>query len=276
MTTNRPDADGATSAVMFQARLTTAFVTRQFGLLSLIGVLFFVVLYFFDYFQFDWDYFWQLGSIDLKYLPPLPIILVLVFGYTYLIGILFALVPSERSFQFFFNGILAALFVLNYDHSVIDWLVLSIGASVRQQNPVSVFKLVASSALFSAVIFMHYNILSDDFTRRMVRRGIPTEEAAMIRQGMMKSLVPLLFACVIVAGALGLVAEFSALVFQSHGLLPKIEIVLLGGLGIAIGYVLRSIIKELYQSGGSEEEELPEPEPEPDEVAEAAAETTNG
>ncbi|MBI2078500.1 MAG: hypothetical protein HYT80_09060 [Euryarchaeota archaeon] len=282
MTTGQPDRDAGTSGMSLQARLTSAFVTRQFVLLTLIAVLFFVVLFFFDYFKYDWDFFWdELPLVDFKYLPPLPAIVVLVFGYTYLIGVLFALVPSERSFQFFFNGILTALFVLNYDHSVIDWLFLSVGGTARESNPVSLFKIIASCALLSAVIVMHYNILSDDFTRRMIRRGIPTEEAARIRPGMVASLLPLLFACGVVAAVLGVIGEFSALIFGAQrGLFPKMEIVLLGGIGIGIAYVLRSIIKELYQSGGRDEEETPEAGPEGDVAAgpadEAAPETPNG
>jgi uncharacterized membrane protein len=59
-------------------------------------------------------------------------------------------------------------------------------------------------------------------------------------------LLPVLFSAGAVAVTLGLVGEFSQLVFQGHGLFAKFEIVVLGGLGVAIGYVLLQILRAYY------------------------------
>lgn len=251
-------------------KLTTELVVRQFSLLFIIGTLLLATVWFFNLYNIErlgGPAFFTAGNISFKYFE-LPAIVVFVYGYVFLIGILFALVPSERSFTFFFYGILAALVVVQYDHSVIDWVLgVVFRGSLRVPNPVSVIKVALVAGLLSTVILMHYNILSDDFTKRMIRRGIPTEEAVRIRPGIYKSLVPLLTSCTLAAVGLGLVGEFSALVFQSHGLFPKIEIVLLGAFGVVLGFILRSIIRELYQGGGDEETE---------ERAETTAEAPNG
>lgn len=239
-------------------RLAAAFVGRQLLLLGVIGLLLLATLFFYNLYNIvTWTTFWEMPSVSFRFLV-LPGIVVLVFGYVLLIGLLFALVPSERSFLFFFYGTALALFATHYDQSILDWITQGVySARLGVPNPVDVFKLMLASGILGAVIFMHYNILSDDFTKRMIRRGIPTDEVAKIRPAMMASLLPLLTVCAVIAGVLGLVGEFSELVFQNHGLFAKVEILLLGVFGVAIGFLLRSIIKELYQGGGEEDEEAP-------------------
>jgi hypothetical protein len=240
-------------------KVAAAFVGRQLLLLGVIAILILASLFFYDlYGQVTWDVFWELPSVSFKWIV-LPGIVVGVFGYVLLIGLLFALVPSERSFQVFFYGICAALFAINYDHTVLDWIFQAVfSASLRVPNQVNVFKLVLASGILGAMIYMHYNILSDDFTKRMIRRGIPTDEIARIRPAMIASLLPLLTICTVIAGVMGLVGEFSELVFQNHGLFAKLPILLLGVFGVTIAFLLKSIIKELYQGGGDDEDELAE------------------
>jgi hypothetical protein len=260
-----PRIDGAATTTQ-GGRLTASFLVRQFILLGIMGTCLLAMLFFYDlYGLFKWSNFWELGYVSFKWIS-LPTIVVIVYGYVLIIGVLFALVPSERSFQFFFYGIALALFFVNYDHTMLDWLLQAVfSATLAVPNPISVFKIAIATILLGALAYMHYNILSDDFTKRMIRRGIPTEEAARIRPAMIASLLPLLTVCAAIAVGLGLVGEFSQLVFRDHGLFPKIEILLLGVFGVAIGFLLRSIIKELYQGGGDDEDEFdlaPDPEPE--------------
>lgn len=251
-----PPVGESVGAAGIQAKLTTAFLTRQFFLLFVIATLLLLSLYFYNFYNgLQWEDFWALPHVTFKYFT-LPAIIVLVYGYVYLWGVLFALVPSERSFQLFFYGIMFALFLIHYDHSILDWAVRAVfRGDLRVPNPVSLFKVALATGILSTVVYMHYNILGDDFTKRLVRRGIPTEELAHVRTNMMTVLAPILFAASVIAVAIAFVGEFSALVFQDHGLFPKIEILLLGVFGVAIGFVLRSIIRELYQGGGEEEAE---------------------
>lgn len=248
-------ADGANPAATLGTRLTATLFARQFFLLFVISTLLLMSLYFYNFYNAidRHDIFGPL--IQFKYGPALPLIVVVTYGYVYLWGGMFAFVPSERSYQMFFYGMLFAVFLANYDHSVLDWAVRAVfRGDLVNQNQVSVFKLATTVGILSTLAFMHYNILSDDFTKRMVRRGIPTNEVARIRSSMMSVLLPILFAASVVATGLALVGEFSALVFQNHGLpLPKLEILILGVLGVAVGFVLRSIIKELYHAGGDED-----------------------
>lgn len=258
-----PDAAEARKAqVPFQVGLTASFVVRQFVLLGVVATCLLLSLYFFNLYKIlDWSVFWdKLGWVDLKWFS-LPAIVVIVYGYVLFGGILFALVPSERSFQMFFITIAASLFVSNYDHTTLDWFqrFLVKGLSVGNQNPVDVRKLPLVAGALGAMIYMHYNILADDFTRRMIRRGIPTEEVHRIRPAMLTSLLPLLTLCAGAIVAIGLVGHLSALIFQDHGLIPKLEMVMLGGFGVLIGYILLSIIKELYQEGGNDKEGPNEP-----------------
>jgi hypothetical protein len=103
-----------------------------------------------------------------------------------------------------------------------------------------------AAGMFAALIAMHYNILADDFTRRMLGRGVAAEEALPIRGHMVKLLAPILGTAAAVVAAMGLVAEFSQLVFGTQGLFPKLEIVLLGVLGVGIGALLLSILRDYY------------------------------
>lgn len=252
--TNPQGADGANVGATLGTRLNTSLFVRQFFLLFVIAMLLLMSLYFYNFYNAidRHDIFEPL--IQFKYGPAMPLIVVGVFAYVYLWGGMFAFVPSERSFQMFFHGILFAIFLTHYDHSILDWAVRAVfRGDLVNDNQVSVFKIAVTTGILSTLAFMHYNILADDFTKRMVRRGIPTNEAAKVRTSMMTVLLPILFAASIIATGMGLVGEFSALVFQNHGLFPKLEILLLGVLGVAVGFVLRSIIKELYQAGGDED-----------------------
>jgi uncharacterized membrane protein len=255
MTSNIADpGETGSGAATIGARLSATLAVRQFFLLFVIATLLLLSLYFYNFYgAYDWADFWDLPLVSFRYIT-LPLIVVVVYGYVYLWGTLFAFVPSERSFQMLFYGILFGVFLTHYDHSILDWAVRAVfRGDLVVNNPVSVFKIAVTTGILSTLVFMHYNILSDDFTKRMVRRGIPTNEAIRIRPSMMTVLVPILVAASVAATGLGLVGEFSALVFQNHGLFPKLEILLLGVLGVAVGFVLRSIIRELYQAGGDED-----------------------
>jgi hypothetical protein len=266
--TTAPDTavDGSNAAKTVGSRLNLTLVSRQFVLLFVIATLLLISLYFYNFYGVDWQRISE-PLVQFKYGPPLPLVVVVVYSYVFIWGGIFAFVPSERSYQMFFYGILFAILLTNYDHSILDWVVrAAFRADLVNDHQVSVFKIAVTSGVLSTLAFMHYNILSDDFTKRMVRRGIPTNEAAKIRNSMMTVLVPILFAASVIATALALVGEFSALVFQNHGLFPKLEILLLGVLGVAVGFVLRSIIKELYHAGGDEDA---------DAIARAKAEAAN-
>ena len=267
--TTTPDAglDGVGSGRTIGSRLNLTLAGRQFFLLFVIATLLLISLYFYNFYNIvTWDDLWG-PMIAFRYGPPLPAVVVAVYGYVLIWGAMFAFVPSERSYQMFFYGMLFAVILAHYDHSILDWVVGAVfRVALVNVNHVSVFKIAVTTGLLSTLAFMHYTILSDDFTKRMVRRGIPTNEAAKIRNSMMTVLVPILLAASVIATAMGLVGEFSALVFQNHGLIPKIEILLLGVLGVAVGFVLRSIIKELYHAGGDEDA---------DAVARAKAEASN-
>lgn len=261
MTTLPPPPDPQKAQGQFQVGLTASFIVRQFVLLGVVATCILASLFFFNLYNLiEWEDLWNLPNVSLRWFS-LPAIVVVVYGYVLLGGILFALVPSERSFGAFFFTVAAALFLTNYDHTNLDWFqrILVRRGQALLQNPVSVFKLVAIGGALGAMIYMHYNILADDFTRRMIRRGIPTEEVHRIRPAMLASLLPLLAICVGAIVVVGLVGELSALVFQDHGLIPKLEMLILGVFGVLIGYILLSIIKELYQAGGDEGEHPPRP-----------------
>lgn len=246
------------AAAALRVRLTAALALRQFGLLFLIATAWLGMWFFFDWFQVDWEFLWNLPPVGFKYFA-LPAILVLVYGYVLLAGILFALGPSERSFNLFFYSMLFALFLVNYDHSIIDWFAFgAAGFKFQLSNLVSASKIILGGAFVLFVALMHYNILADDFSRRMLRRGVPTEEALRIRPGMLKVLFPTIIAAAALASGLAILGEISAFVFGNHGLfVRKINLVLLGVIGIAIAFTLRGILREMGRRGRGERPETP-------------------
>lgn len=251
--TTAPAPRNATSAAGLHARLTFALAGRQLGLLFLVATTYFLMWFFFDWFQVDWEFLWDLPPVGFKYFV-LPAMIVFVYGYVLLTGLLFALGPSERSFNLFFFSMLAGLFLVNYDHSIIDWLAFGqVGLKFRipVSQIVSAFKVLLAGPFFLFVILMHYNILADDFAKRMMRRGLPTEEALKVRPGMLKVLVPTVVAASALAAALALLGEVSAFVFNYHGLfVRKINLVLLAGVGIALAFTLRGILREMDRREG--------------------------
>lgn len=229
-----------------QAIMTAQLAFRQFGLLLLAGFVLFLMWFRFHYFGADFEYLSSAGPIQWKFIS----INILLFGtlvYVLLNGLLFALGPSERSFNFFFGAMILGLLVLNYDHSILDWLWIAAKsvATPAIDNDVDFWKILIAGAFFLIIISMHYNVLSDDFARRMIRRGVPTSEAARIRPGMFKILVPLVITAGAVATGLALVAEFSALIFSGHGLAPKVQLFLLAALVIPMAFLIRNILREM-------------------------------
>jgi pheromone shutdown protein TraB len=166
--------------------------------------------------------------------------------YVIVTGVVFGVGPNERSFQVLLFLMLFGVWLVHYGHSILDWFVTSAGLAATNPNPVSLFRALLAAGMFAALIAMHYNILADDFTRRMLGRGVAAEEALPIRGHMVKLLAPILGTAAAVVAAMGLVAEFSQLVFGTQGLFPKLEIVLLGVLGVGIGALLLSILRDYY------------------------------
>lgn len=229
-----------------RVRLTGILMARQSGLLVVIAVLLLLQSLFFNaYDVITYSDLWG-PVVKIKYLPEMPLILPATFVVVLLIGLIFAAGPSEQSFHVFLLIMILIVGAVHYDHSILDWILAAGGLSLVHQNPVSAPKLVLGCATFAAVILMHYNILSDDFTRRMLGRGVAAEEVMPVRGHMVRMLVPLLTTATIIAGVLALVGEFSQLIFGDRGLFPKLEIVLLGALGVAIGSLLLYILRGLY------------------------------
>lgn len=242
-----------------QASMTAQLAARQFGLLFLAATALLLMTFFLNYYGVvNFNYLWnELAPIGYKSVQ-LPALLVVVYGYVLLSGILFALGPSEKGFTFFFGAMILALLVINYDHSVLDWFLFLTVARIIPPNPVSVFKIVLAGLFMLVVIAMHYNVLADDFARRMIQRGLPTEEAARIRPGMFKVLVPTVLTAAGVATGLALVGEFGALVFQQSTLfLPKLELLLLAALVVPMAFLIRAILRAM----GREDAQAPPPGP---------------
>lgn len=255
----RSDAHGSMTTG-FQARLTAALALRQFLLLFLVGTSWLAMWFFFKYgtgsYVITWNSLWTLPPVGFKYFA-LPAILVFVYGFILFAGILFALGPSERSFNFYFYSMIFALLLVNYDHSIIDWVAFTV-VKFRIANIVSAFKIILAGPFLLFVALMHYNILADDFTRRMLRRGVPTEEALRIRPKMLQVLFPTVVAASALAAALALVGEVSAFVFNYHGLfVRKLNLLLLAGIGVAVAFTLRSILREMGRRGGKGPPETP-------------------
>lgn len=242
--------DATTIRRGLQAQMTAMLVLRQFSLLFVAATALFLMWFFLNYHgQVTGPELWEeLPAIDLKVIA-LPMLIVLTYGYVLFNGILFAIGPSERSFNLFFYGMLTALLVLNYDQSILDWFVI-LGAKARLATPQVVRweKILLAGPFFLAIITMHYNILADDFARRMLRRGVPTEEVAQIRPGIFKILVPTIITASLLALGLSLVGEFSALTFGRQGLFPKVELVILALLGALIAFLLRGILRDLSRT----------------------------
>jgi hypothetical protein len=244
------DGSGPPALSRLRVRLTGILMMRQLGLLFLVALLLTAQVYLMDFYG-------QIGP-GLRNEGPwvqtvtfgwftLPILVAGVFAFVFATGIVFAAGPSERSFTIFLLLIIAATGAANYDHSILDWFLAIVPkVAVTNSNPVSVLKVLLGAGMFAAVVLMHYNILADDFTRRLLGRGVAAEEVVPVRRHMVRLLLPVLFSAGAVAVTLGLVGEFSQLVFQGHGLFAKFEIVVLGGLGVAIGYVLLQILRAYY------------------------------
>jgi hypothetical protein len=230
-----------------QAVMTAQLAGRQFLLLLAAATALLFMSMFINFYGVSFWRAWD--SMDLlqwRFIAIHPLLL-LIYGYVILSGVLFALGPSERGFAFFFGSMVLAVLVANYDHSIIDWFLgLFGGVRFQQRNPVSAFKILFAGLFFLVLIIMHYNVLADDFARRMLRRGVPTEEVAQIRSGMFKVLVPTVFTASAIAFGLAVLAEFSALVFQDSGLfLPKLQLFLLAALLVPIAFLIRGILLDL-------------------------------
>lgn len=236
-----------------QTVMTAQLALRQFLLLFAAATMLLLMAFFIKYYnaeQASFLYLWQNQvNVDLRIIA-IPVLIVIFYGYVLLNGILFALGPSERSFSFFFFSMVVALLVLNYDQSVLDWFVQYFAqAQLRPQNTVSAFKILFAGLFFLVIITMHYNILSDDFARRMLRRGVPTDEVAQVRPGMFKVLVPTVLTAGALAFGLALVGELGALIFQQHGLfLSKLQLVLLAALIVPMAYLIRGILREMRRT----------------------------
>lgn len=241
------DESGQPVHKSLRVRLTGILMARQVGLLVVIAVLLLLQTFFFNLYGgiIDWTDLWG-PRVALREWLVLPAILVGTVVAVLLIGLAFAAGPSEQSFHIFLLIMIGLVGTVHYDHSILDWLLAAGGLSLVHQNPVSAPKLVLGCATFAAIILMHYNILSDDFTRRMLGRGVAAEEVLPVRGHMIRLLIPLLITATAVAGALALVGEFSQLIFENRGLFPKLEIVLLGAIGVAIGVLLLYILRGLY------------------------------
>lgn len=235
-----------------QTAMTASLVARQLLLLFLLGTALLLMSLFVGYYNADQAtglYFLTDGPrVDLKYFV-LPLLVVMVYGYVLLMGLLFALGPSERTFRWFFATMMGALLVANYDQSILDWFLrFFAAAALRPQNVVSAMKILFAGLFFLVLIIMHYNILADDFARRLLRRGVPTEEVARIRPNMFKVLVPAILTAGGVAFGLALLGEAGALLFQQGGLLiPKVQLLLLAALVVPMAYLVRGILRDLAQ-----------------------------
>lgn len=239
-------ATGTTGGL--QGIMTARLAARQFGLLFLLATALLCISFFINFyglltFQSMWD---NLPLIQYKFIVIHPVLLF-VYGYVLFNGVVFALGPSERSFNFFFSSMILALLVVNYDHSIIDWFTM-FGAGVKAaiihvNHP---FKILFAGLFFLVLVIMHYNILSDDFARRMLRRGVPTEEVAQIRAGMFQAAIPAILTASVIAFVLSIVAWFAGFIFRDVGLfIPKLELVLLAALFVPIAFLLRGILKDL-------------------------------
>lgn len=230
-----------------QSVMTARLAARQLGLLFLAATALLVVCFFFNFYGASFWYAWNnMDPIPLKIISIHPL-LILIYGYVLFNGLLFALGPSERSFGFFFSSMIFALLVANYDHSIIDWF-LSLFAPGRFAiiHIVSPWKILFAGVFLLCIIAMHYNILSDDFARRMLRRGVPTEEVAQVRPGMFKVMVPTVITASAVAFAMSLLGWFVGLIFRENPLyVAKLQLFLMAGLLVPIAFLLRSILRDL-------------------------------
>lgn len=243
--------NGATTGAGLRVRLTGLLMIRQLGLLFVVATFLLAQFFLFNlYNQVTFGDFWE-PRIAIRDVV-VPAILVAIYGGVFLVGLAFAVGPSERSFTVFLLIMVLGFAIANYDHSVLEWLIApAAGVSIETFNTVSPPKILLAGIMFSAIAVMHYNILSDDFTRRLLGRGVAAEEVLPVRGHMIRFLLPVLGTAVAVATGLALVGEFSQLVFQRHGLFPKFEIVLLGIFGVSIGVLLLMILRELQKRGRS-------------------------
>lgn len=244
--TDEDRADPAGRSKGIQAAMTARLAFRQFGLLFLAGTALLLSAMLIDYYGVTFFYLWPRAPVIQYKGIGVHSILLLIYGYPLLMGVLFALGPSERTFRFFFYSMLAAVLAVNYDHSIVDWFFSLFRLTLRPHNPVGPLKVATSGLLLLVLIAMHYNVLSDDFARRMIRRGIPIDEVAHLRPAMFKVLVPTVMTAIGVAFALALVGEFSSFIFGQAPQLPgKVQLWVLAGLVIPIAFLLRSILREL-------------------------------
>jgi hypothetical protein len=231
-----------------QSVMTARLAARQLGLLFLAATALLFVCFFINYYgqATFWSVWNAMDPIQYKFIAIHPLLL-LIYGYVFFNGLLFALGPSERSFGLFFSSMIFALLVANYDNSIIDWfLTLFGGVTIRIVHRVHPMKILFAGLFFLAVIAMHYNILSDDFARRMLRRGVPTEEVAQVRPGMFKVMVPTVLTAGVVAFGLSLLGWFSSFVFQDNPLhVSKLELFLLAALLVPMAFLLRGILRDL-------------------------------
>lgn len=240
----RPDAYKGT-----QATMTARLIFRQFGFLFLAATFLLFATFFINFYDglLDFGDIWR-NSPTLQWGPfAIHSWLVIVYGYVFLVGILFALGPSERSFRLFFFLMMAALLAIHYDHSILDWFLRAfLTADIRPQNAVSVFKILFSCLFLVVIIVMHYNVLSDDFARRFLRRGVPTDEVARVRPGVFKVLVPTILSAAALATALGLLGELGQLIFRDTTFLPgKLQLFVLAGLMVPVAFLIRGILRDL-------------------------------
>ncbi len=233
-----------------QGVMTAQHVGRQFLLLFAAATVLLIMAFFIEYYDFEagkfstwWD---NQPNVDLKIFV-IPLIPLIIYGYVLVNGILFTLGPSERSFNFFFAAMMLAVIVANYDQSILDWIVkFFAAATLRPQNVVSALKILFAALFFLILIVMPYNILSDDFARRMLRPGVTTEEVARIRPGMFKVLIPAILTAGAAATGLALLGEFSSLIFGQGGLfVRKVQVVLLAALVVPMAFLIRSILRDL-------------------------------
>lgn len=237
-----------------RAALTLKLVSLQVGLLFLLATSLLLVCLGFKYYYEPYTFTniaSQMGDVDLKIFQ-VPTLVLLIYAYVIGNGLLFAVSPSERSFNLFFTSMIAILAVANADHFVLDWFVGLFGARFPQKNAVGFFQILASVPFFLFLTMMHYNILSDDLQRRLLRRGVPTSEIAHIRRYMYRVLVPVVFVAGAFASGLALVGEFSAFLFQQNALFSNLELIFLAALIIPIAFLVRSILRDLAGTRGKE------------------------